>query len=82
MHQQHTGFENIVGKKEIAHIQQFLIFPQCLFLKQILVSPFVHIFDIISLFDAELEKSKIGILGKGLNVLENVVCNLFQFRPV
>ena len=30
------------------------------------VSPFVHIFDIISVFAAELEKPKIGISGKGL----------------
>ena len=29
-------------------------------------TPFVHIFDIISLFAAELEKPKIGILSKGL----------------
>ena len=28
--------------------------------------PFVHIFDIISLFAAELEEPKIGISGKGL----------------
>ena len=34
---------------------------------QIVVSPFVHIFDILSLFAAELEEPKIGISGKGLN---------------
>ena len=33
---------------------------------QIIVSPFVHIFDIISLFAPELEEPKIGISGKGL----------------
>ena len=27
MHQQHTPFENIVGKEEIAHNEQFLLFP-------------------------------------------------------
>ena len=32
------------------------------------VSPFVHIFDIISLFAAELEKPKIGISGKELRM--------------
>ena len=37
-------------------------------LNQIIVSPFVHIFDIISLFAAELVEPKIGIWGKGLNV--------------
>ena len=59
-------FENIVGKGEIAHDEQFLLFPQCFLLNQIIVSPFVHIFDFISLFAAELEKPKIGISGKGL----------------
>ena len=66
MHQQQTFFENIVGKGEIARNEQFLLFPQCLLLNQINVSPFVHIFDIISLFAAEMEKSKIGIPCKGL----------------
>ena len=64
MHQQQTVFENIVGKGEIARIEQFLFFPQCLLLNQINLSPFVHIFDIISLFAAELEEPKIGISGK------------------
>ena len=59
MHQQETAFENIVGKEEIAHNKQFLLFPQCLLLNQNIVSPFVHIFDIISLFAAELEEPKI-----------------------
>ena len=66
MHQQQTAFENIVGKEEIARNKQFLLFPQCFLLNQIIVSPFVHIFDIISLFAAEFEEPKIGILGKGL----------------
>ena len=65
-HQQQTDFENIVGKGEIARNEQFLLFPQCLLLNQIIVSPFVHIFDIISLFAAELEEPKLGISGKGL----------------
>ena len=58
MHQQQTVFENIVGKEEI---EQFLLFPQCFLLNQIIVSPFGHIFDIISLPDAELEEPKISI---------------------
>ena len=53
-------------KGEIAHNEQFLLFPQCFLLNQIIVSPFVHIFDIISLFAAELEDPKFGISGKGL----------------
>ena len=32
----------------------------------IIASPFVHIFDIMSLFAAELEEAKIRISGKGL----------------
>ena len=66
MHQQQTGFENIVGKEEITRNKQFLLFPQCFSLKQMILSPFVHIFAIISIFAAELEERKIGILGKRL----------------
>ena len=66
MHQLQTAFENIVGKGEIARNEQFLLFPQCFLLNQITVSPFVHIFDILSLFATEFEKLKIGISGKVL----------------
>ena len=69
MHQQQTAFENIVGKGEIAHKKQFLLFPQCFLPDKIIVSPFVHIFDIVSLFGAEFEKPKIGISGKGLQFI-------------
>ena len=65
-HQQQTAFENIVGKGEIVCQEQFLLFPQCFLLKQIIVSPFVHIFTIVSSFAAELEEPKFGISGKGL----------------
>ena len=65
MRQQETAFENIVGK-EIAQNKQFLLFPQCFLLNQIIVSPSVHTFDIIYLFAIELEEPKIGITGKGL----------------
>ena len=47
MHEQQTAFENFVGKEEIACNKQFLL-PQCFLLNQIIVSLFVHIFDIIS----------------------------------
>ena len=56
----------MVGKAEIARHKQFLHFPQYFLLNQIIVSPFVHIFDIISLFAAEMQEPKIGISGKGL----------------
>ena len=61
-----------MGKGEVARNEQFLPFPQCFLFNQIIVSPFVHIFDIISLFAAELEDPKIGIRGKGLNPKETV----------
>ena len=63
MHQQQTAFENIVGKEEIPRNKQFLLFPKCFLLNQIIISPFVHIFDIISLFAAELQEPKIGLSG-------------------
>ena len=66
MHQQQIAFENIVGKEEIARNEQFLLFPLCFLLNQIIVFPFLHIFDIISLFAAEFEDPKIGIWSKGL----------------
>ena len=47
--------------------KQFLLFPQCFLLNKIIVSPFVLIFDTISLFAAELKEPKISILGEGLN---------------
>ena len=70
MHQQQTAFENILGKGEIARHEQFLLFPQCFQLNQVTVYPFVHIFDIIPLFAAELEELKIGISGKGLTLYQ------------
>ena len=53
-------------KEEIARNEQFLLFQQCFLLNQKIVSPFVNIFEIISLFATELEEPKIGISGKGL----------------
>ena len=66
MHQQQTAFENIVRNGELARNEQFLLFQQCILLNQIIISPFIHVFDITSLFAAELEEPKIGISGKGL----------------
>ena len=60
MQQQQTAFVNIVGKEEIAHNKQFLLFPKCFLLNQKVISPFVIIYDLVSLFAAELEKPKIG----------------------
>ena len=55
-----------MGKEEIARNEQFLLFPQCFLRDQMNVSPLVNIFDIISLFPAELEELKTDISGKGL----------------
>ena len=55
------SFENIVGKEEIARNEQFLLFSQCFLLNQKIVPPLVNIYDIISLFAAKLEESKVGI---------------------
>ena len=52
-----------MGKGEIALYEQFLLFPQCFLLNQVIVSPFVHI---ISLFAAELGEPRIGVSAKGL----------------
>ena len=60
-HRQQTDFENIVGRGEIARYEQFLLFPHCFLLNQIVVSLFVRVFEIISLFAAECEESKIGM---------------------
>ena len=46
-HQQQTALEIIVGKGEIDHSEQFLLFPQCFLFNQKIVSPFAHIFDFI-----------------------------------
>ena len=59
MHQQQTAFEKIFKKEEIAHKEQYLLFPQHFLLNQKIVSPFVNIFDIISLFAAEFKEPKI-----------------------
>ena len=41
--------------------RQFQNFSQCFLINQIIIYPFVHIFDIISLLAAELEEPKIGL---------------------
>ena len=45
--------------------EQFFLFPQCFLLNQKIVSPFVNIFDILSLFAAELEEPKLACEVKG-----------------
>ena len=87
-HQQQTAFKKIVGKEEIARNEQFLLFPQFFLLNQKIVSPFRNIYDIISLFAAELEEPTTGIWGKGLIHTRVVQQNyregqtgLFQYNP-
>ena len=69
-HQHKTASEYIVEKGEIAHNEQFLLFPQCFLFNQATVSQFAHIFDIISLFAVALEDPKIGLWGKWLMTLK------------
>ena len=68
-----------MGNEEIALNEQFLLFPQCFLLNQKIVSPFVIIFDIISLFAAELEEPKIGMWGKGLKDLIEALASTLCF---
>ena len=81
-HQQQTAFENILGKEEIACNERFRLFPLCFLFKEIIVSPFVHIFAIISLFAVKLEKPKIGISGEGLNNSISDSSDLRYFNPL
>ena len=76
-----------MGKGEIARNEQFLLFPQCFLLNQIIVSSFVNNLDRTSLFVAEFEKPKIGISGKGLStnfidifLSREESCELFRTR--
>ena len=48
-----------MGKEEIAHKEQFLLFPQRFLHNQKIVSLFVSMFHITSLYAAELEEPKI-----------------------
>ena len=61
MHEEQIDFGKNVGKGGFVRNEQFLLFPKFFLLNQIIISPFVHIFDIISLYAAELEEPKIGI---------------------
>ena len=65
-HQQQTAY--IKRKREIARNEQFLLFPRCFLLNQVIVSLIRQYFLILSLFAAELEDPKIGISGKGLTL--------------
>ena len=57
-------------KKKLLVTSNFFFSLECFQLIQITVSPFVHIFDIISLFAVQLEEPKIGISGKGLTLYQ------------
>ena len=61
-------FENIMGKVESVVNRHFLLFPQCFLFNQITVSPFVHIFDLVSLFAAVFEEAEIRISGNRLTL--------------
>ena len=61
-----------MGKDEIARKERFLLFRQWFLLNSKIVFQFVNIFDIISLFAAKLEESKIGMWDKGLRLAQSV----------
>ena len=61
------SFRKHCGKRRNFSNMQFLCFPQYFLLNQIIVSPFVHILDILSLFATELEEPKICLSGSGLS---------------
>ena len=83
MHQQQTALKTLREKGEIARHEQFLLFPQCFLLNHIIISPFVHIIDIISVFAAEVGRPKISISGKRLTHLcyLTMVNGSFQYGP-
>ena len=58
------SLENTVGKGEIAHNQQFLLFPQCFSTKLGELSPLSSYLKLSSA-NFNLEEYKIGYLGKG-----------------
>ena len=61
-----------MGKEEIARKEQFLLFAQCFLLNQKIVSPFVNIYHIMSLFAAEVEEPKVGMRGKELTLFHMI----------
>ena len=72
---QYKSFENTVGKEEIAHNGQFLLFPLC-FLPFGELSTIFLKFEIVSCKLFSLEDSKICCLGKGLTLQHNADLNL------
>ena len=61
---QYRSFENTVGKGEIAHNEQFLLFPQCFLTIQNFLL-FSSNLKLLSENSFNLEESKICHLGKG-----------------
>ena len=53
-------------KKKLLLTSNFFFSHNVFLLNQIIVSPFVHVFDTIFSFAAEVEEPKIAIFGKGL----------------
>ena len=71
---QYKSFQNTVGKGEIAHNEQFLLFPQCFlpFLEDLL--PFSSNLKLSSANSFSLEESEICRLGKSYTLLCCVTC--------
>ena len=65
MHQQQTDLKTLWKKEKLLEMSNFSFSHNVFLFNQINLSPFVHIFHIISLFATELEEPKIDISGKG-----------------
>ena len=59
-------FLKTLWEKEKLLVTSNFSFSHVFYSNQIIVSPFVNIFDIVSLFAAEFEEPKVGISGKGI----------------
>ena len=61
-----------MGKGEIARNEQFLLFPQCFLLKQIIASYLSIFLPSYLLFAAEFEESRIGKSGEGITCMKYI----------
>ena len=62
-HEQQTAFENIVGKRRNYSWRAISPFPTMFSTRSDNYTPIAHIFDTVLMFAAELEESKVGVLG-------------------
>ena len=68
-------------KEKMLVKSNFSFFQQYFLLNQMIVSSFAYIFDIKSLFAAEMEEPKINISGKGLKVSKIFFQRNYMSKP-